>query len=427
MGSGWRHFVPGLVTLALVLAAGLLPSQGPPALAAPVLPRPLKFATYNLCKLACGSGSFSNLNRRPAMVNNIVASGADVIGIQEGYKTIGAIKSELEGSGYRLANTPLGTCRNSCTRDSYILYKTSTVEIVSTSPDAIGWGKLSELVNLPRWTSKMDRNYAFAALRDRRTGGAFLAVSTHLPPEKRLDAEFLRNRSVGGLALKLADVRAKLGAADLPTVVMADLNSFNRRQPKGAQFEFSLRGYEDAFSAPRKVNADVPTINVTKTQRDPFPPKPFRFMDPARIDYVMFSSGRALVYEVFLKLLKNGRFDNAYRASDHNMVVGTLLLPVVTVPAEMPGPIVAQVSAARAVVTWAGLAGTASPGTRYEVLQGLPLDQWRQVCTTSDDYCDVGGLFTLHELYRFQVRACDDTGCRVEQVARWMDPRIVDS
>ncbi len=44
-----------------------------------------------------------------------------------------------------------------------------------------------------------------------------------------------------------------------------------------------------------------------------------------RIDYI-FSTATPLRHEVVLKLRRNGKFRNAYRASDHNMVMVDLLL-----------------------------------------------------------------------------------------------------
>ena len=48
-----------------------------------------------------------------------------------------------------------------------------------------------------------------------------------------------------------------------------------------------------------------------------------------RIDYILASGGvRPRSYEVFLKLRANGRFNNRYRGSDHNLVRAELSLPV---------------------------------------------------------------------------------------------------
>ena len=65
-----------------------------------------------------------------------------------------------------------------------------------------------------------------------------------------------------------------------------------------------------------------PTLNKYKG----FPPKPhFYKRNTTLIDYI-FSTVRATQHEVVLRLTDKGRFDNAFRASDHNMVLVTLPL-----------------------------------------------------------------------------------------------------
>ncbi len=179
--------------------------------------------------------------------------------------------------------------------------------------------------------SVQDRNLMWGLFRDRRSGGAFLAASIHLPNEKSPKAERYRKHLARTVKPQLQQWRDQVGAPSVPTVLMGDLNSFAYRQPRGAHWILGKQGFRDAYSAPRKVNGDVTTVNTGATTRDAFPPKPRRSKNPTRIDYVLVDGGKALRYEVHLRL-KGARFDNRYRGSDHNLVKATLKLAKVGLP-----------------------------------------------------------------------------------------------
>jgi endonuclease/exonuclease/phosphatase family metal-dependent hydrolase len=196
----------------------------------------------------------------------------------------------------------------------------------------------SESVALSQWgpaaltRSAQDRNITWALFRHRRSGAGFLAVSMHLPNEKLPATEKYRKYLAKSLKPRLQSWLGQLGAGSVPIVAMGDLNSFAYRQPKGAQWLLAKSGFKDAYSARRKVNGDVTTVNTSATNRDPFPPRPRRSDNPSRLDYVMFDKGRALRYEVHVRL-NGGRFDNRFRGSDHNLVKATVRLPRVGLPA----------------------------------------------------------------------------------------------
>jgi endonuclease/exonuclease/phosphatase family metal-dependent hydrolase len=111
-------------------------------------------------------------------------------------------------------------------------------------------------------------------------------------------------------------------------VVSGDFNSYRRRQPNGAQQVLADSGMIDGYAAPVKVNASNSTVNYTPRTRKykGFPPRPYYYgSDTTRIDYV-FSTVAPQRHEVVLHLHGDGKFDNAYRASDHNMVMVDLPL-----------------------------------------------------------------------------------------------------
>jgi endonuclease/exonuclease/phosphatase family metal-dependent hydrolase len=406
------------------MGAGLL--GGPPASAAEKGPT-ITVATYNICKQACGTGKFNWAKRRQPVVRNIVAAKADVVLVQEAASGwVYYLETTLGRHGYRLANAEKSNCgssRQQCTLDSFVFYKTATIEpaplrvanppvpdscqpfVGNDDPEPpfsepgdftlekperpwdnwdpdyeqrlaryrqelqmweaararyqdqwdayeaavdswwreyqacqryVGWTPFADdfegmkslaQVAKGQWPSNIyDRGWSWAYLRHKRTQAGFLAVSLHLPNEKTAAGERVRQTGTRGVITALNRDKAERGLRAIPTVVAGDLNSYQRRQPRGAQLLFKRAGYRDAYTAPRRTNGDAATVNVTTIYRDPFPAKPFRADDPARIDYVLAKRAKLLHYEVFLKL-KGGRFDNRYRGSDHNLVLATMRLP----------------------------------------------------------------------------------------------------
>lgn len=308
--------VKWLVGLVVVIAAALPAPLGSPALHAAEGPA-ITVATYNICKRTCGSGRYDWRHRRAAVVRSIAASGADVVAVQEAAGTVRQVASRL--SGYSLVTTSTGGCGRGCTQDSFVLVRTASV-----APLGQGGTTLSAISGLA-WSGTFDRGWSWAYLVHRATGARFLVASIHLPNGKNSHMEQLRRASAAGVVSALRGNAAARGLAGIPTIIAGDLNSFARRQPRGAQHILKRAGFADAHSAPDRRNAKVPTVNVTGRYRNPFPARPFRFRSPARLDYVLFDRGTALHYEVFLRL-RGGRFDDRYRGSDHNMVLGTVRL-----------------------------------------------------------------------------------------------------
>lgn len=281
-------------------------------------------ATYNVCKRTCGSGRFDWPIRRHAVVRSIVAAGAEVVAVQEAAGTVGWLAAALAPHGYALANRATGGCGRGCTRDSFVFYRTDAMSRLGVRRGE-GSARLSAVCRV-RWSGTFDRGWSWTYLRDRASGAPLLVASVHLPSDKTAWGERLRRASARGVIRHLADNRRAHGMPEVATVIAGDLNSFSERQPRGAQHIISRAGYRDAFTADRRTNARAATVNVTRRHRDPFPPRPVRSDTPARLDYVFVAGGRPIAYEVFLKLT-GGRFDDRYRGSDHNPVLGTVRLP----------------------------------------------------------------------------------------------------
>lgn len=386
---------------------------------------PLRLATYNVCKIACGTGRFSWSNREDAVIRTIRSARPDVIALQEVDNTWESLAGGLRRAGYAPVTPAVDTCSETvCVGDSRLFYRVKRVTqmqtqvpsepvsaacrpfvtddgLLPTEPakpvtpprpiradyqDRLAYSEAVRLWSEQRdaawaafqvvrdtydqtmsayqaaeerhncsrfvgrtpftdvgsglnaWTdigrdaledSAQNRNFAWSVFRDRRSGGAFIAVSLHMPNEKTPAAERYRVNLARELVEYLATVRRQYDLPDLPVAIMGDFNSYVQRQPRGVQWVLRTEGFRDAYTAPKRVNEEVPTVNMTRLRPDPFPKRPYRFDAPARLDYVMIDRGRPLRYEVFLRLRPNGDFDNRFRGSDHNLVLADVAWPTV--------------------------------------------------------------------------------------------------
>lgn len=412
--------------LAAIVVLGLAAA---PAQAAPK-PKPLRFATYNVCKTSCGTGRFAWDKRKDALVRSIVAARPDVLALQETDNSYEWFAAQLAPHGYAMAASFEDDCTDQdCVEDSRLYYRTDRIQqlsrqvpsdpidepcrpyiseygelppepappqtppkplradfqsrteytvarkawtdaygpmwepyerahdqwegtmylyeeadrqygcsrFVGRQPFRDGGGGLVSFATIGRdslQSAAQNRGFAWAVLQDRRTGSSFIAVSMHMPNEKSGFAEKYRKNLANATVGFLRESGRTLGFSGSPVVLMGDLNSYWQRQPRGVQWIFGRNGFKDAFDAPAKKNDDVPTVNLTKTEPNPFPATPFHFDLPARLDYVLVKGGKALTYEVFVRTKGNGAFDNRYRGSDHNMVLADLRLRAARVSAE---------------------------------------------------------------------------------------------
>lgn len=295
-------------------------------------------ATYNVCKVSCMGGRFRWAKRRKAIARTVAAARPAVLAVQEaptlpwrGTTQWADLTRVLARRGYRPTSTRDG-CSSGCTRGAHLYFDPSRVRLFGSTRRATGMESQRHLSGTA-WGSIQDRNLSWAYLQDIASGGVFLVVSLHLPNEKTSRAEVVRRRTAAGVAAFTRRLNAQRGRSGIPVFVMGDLNSYTSRQPQGAQQVFYNAGFVDAFDAPERINARYPTANYTQSTRhwNGFPPSPFRYSGWAsRIDYVLGADGvRPLAYEVFLKLHADGRFDNRYRGSDHNLVRARVSMPVV--------------------------------------------------------------------------------------------------
>lgn len=314
-------------------------SIGAPPLSAKVTEDAPRFtvsaATYNVCKVTCGGGPGWSV-RRDRVARTINEAAPELLAVQEAptlrYRDTtqwADLTARLSQIGYRSTST-IDECSQDCTRGAHLYFDPEALRL-NAMAEAAGMTSQRRISGMS-WGPIQDRNVSWAYLQDITTGGAFLAISVHLPNEKTPLGEDVRQAVARNLPGWIKGLNAQHGMSGIPTLVMGDFNSFNTRQPRGGQWILEQAGYRDAFDAEQRINARIGTVNYTPATRryDGFPPRPYRYSrDASRIDYIFCSRGiDPLVHEVVVHL-RGDEFDPAYHGSDHNMVRTVLSVPVV--------------------------------------------------------------------------------------------------
>jgi endonuclease/exonuclease/phosphatase family metal-dependent hydrolase len=340
---------------ASVLVAPLVSvATAPPAAAA----QDLVFATFNVCKTLCAAPAPSWEERRLKVARVLTEYGLDVVGVQEAtlHSVTYAptqwadIQQLVRPAGYIAPEFPLSenACRrprdlrgelsgpSPCKNTAGLLFRAATVEQVSSANGTPTAGITTTGAIAPVAGEAGIRSVMWAYLRGKNSTQPFLAVSLHADQNKDQATENARmalGRALGGW---VSAMNAKHGFANAPAVLMADLNSFAKRQPDGVQAQLRTTGWTDSFTAPIKRNIKYSTINYNPALVDGtgFPRKPYVFRKTARnkigaatrVDYIMsYGAGvQPLDYEVVIRLNRDGTFNEDYRASDHQMVRATM-------------------------------------------------------------------------------------------------------
>ncbi len=319
-------------------SASTLPDRAPGRVPAAAATPALTFATYNVCKADCAAPAPSWGVRRDRLARVVGALGADVLGLQEatnqpvngrGVSQWDDIQRVVAPLGYA---APRSTARNdtcgrgaSCTHTARLLYRTATVTPVRLPSGVPAAGYVAQRDIAPSISAVSGpREVAWAYLRGRDGSGPFLAVAMHLATEKDARTEADRVAVAASLGPWADALGARLGIGTVPVVLMADLNSFDRRQPAGAQAVLRASGWSDAWKAPKRRNVGINSTNYSPTSRSGWPERPLRNASgvASRVDYIMFRGAgvRARTYHVVVWLDANGSFLESFRASDHNPI-----------------------------------------------------------------------------------------------------------
>ncbi len=329
-------------TLAVAAATTLSLLAGTVPIAQASVPRSapaddvIRVATYNVMKTTRLKAKWSWSKRRGALVNTVRDTSPDVLAVQEantqrwgGSTHIEDVRGLLGGLGYQIASTDYSQCTLGCTRGAHIFFKPSRMSLATlpSGAPAAGMAGMSTIGNVD-FGGTQDRNASYAFLTPLGSSRTTLFISAHLPTEKNAEGERLRVAVAAGLRPWADALIAGSGLGGVNIVIGGDFNSFQRRQPNGAQQVLASAGLIDGFAAPVKVNGNYSTVNYTPKTRKykGFPPRPYYYgRDTTRIDYI-FSTAPPIRHEVVLHLTAQGKFDNNYRASDHNMVLVDLPL-----------------------------------------------------------------------------------------------------
>jgi endonuclease/exonuclease/phosphatase family metal-dependent hydrolase len=281
-------------------------------------------------------------------------SGADVIGVQEAtnWPTTNAktqvqdLQNVVAPYGYVPPVFPASAneCarpRNAsgqlsgpspCENTAALLFRAATVRQVPVpagqSAGIVMAGSIAPGID----PASASRSVAWAYLQGNNGAGPFLAVSVHTATAK--DAVSEASRVALGQALTgwTDNWNTMHGMPGVPVVVMADLNSYAKRQPAGMQRVLTDAGWLDGWNAPSRRNIQYSTINYNPVQVDGtgFPARPYAFQvskknplgQATRIDYVLArGAGLSMLdYEVVAYLQGDGTFNPDYQGSDHQMV-----------------------------------------------------------------------------------------------------------
>lgn len=345
------------------LAAGLLAGAIVAAVLAPAPPaaaaQDVVFATYNVCKTACAAPAPSWEERRLKVARVITEMGLDVVGVQEvtNYAVANArtqwddLRQLVAPAGYAAPVFPASenACRrprdprgelsgpSPCKNTAGLLFRVATIgqaQSPNGTPTA-GITTTGAIAPVPGDAGR--RSVMWAYLQGRASTRPFLAISLHADTGKDQATENARMALGRGMAAWVAAMNAGHGFPGAPVVLMADLNSYAKRQPDGAQAQLRTTGWTDAFTAPVRRNIQYSTINYNPALVDGngFPSRPYVFRKTARnrigaatrIDYIFTIGGRPLDYEVVIRLNPDGTFNEDYRGSDHQMVRATIRMP----------------------------------------------------------------------------------------------------
>jgi len=316
----------------------------PPAHAASMA---LTFATFNISKVSAPAPAPGWDVRRERVVRVIAQSGADVVGLQEAsweptpYAKTQAldVANLLRGIGYVAPSVTKSSQQcawtkedpHKCIHTAALFFKSSTVAQAQTpSGDSAGF------VNEGMIASGLDadsakREVAWAYLRPVAGGATFLAISAHTTNFRDAPHEAGRVAFAAALGGWADAWNAQHGLSGATVVLMADLNSYDMRQPAGPQQVLRDSGWTDAAAAPTRTNERFSTININPlTGATGWPNVPYLFKRPAtRIDYIFIRGTAAPTsYEVVLYLNDDGTFNFDYQASDHQMVRAVLEFPM---------------------------------------------------------------------------------------------------
>jgi endonuclease/exonuclease/phosphatase family metal-dependent hydrolase len=281
-----------LAGLALQAPAEAATRSGSPALV---------FASYNVCKTDCAAPAPSWDIRRDRVARTIVESSVDVVGLQEAthWPTSNAKTQFLD---IQNLTAPYGfkspeytndsdECRwtaanpRPCTHTTGMLFNTKTVQQMTTPNGTPSAGTMPmSRIAAGLTADAAPRKVVWAYLKGLNGAGPFLALSVHVSTLKDPANEASRIAFGASLDAWVQALNDAHGMSGVPVILMADLNSYRKRQPQGVQTTLTNAGWADAANAPVKRNVQYSTINYNPLllAEQGFPKKPYKFKTSRR-------------------------------------------------------------------------------------------------------------------------------------------------
>ena len=154
------------------------------------------------------------------------------------------------------------------TQGARILYNTNKYRLISNCRETTGKKNYNSSCSMDMPVKSGDgkshrRSAAYAEFEDRSTGKNFFVISVHL--DDRHSGNLSKEQALD--TLRAAQVRAVYDrvnslAGSKPILLGGDINSWHTkaRQPRAVQ-RFEERGFDDATAAPRRTDAQYPTVN----------------------------------------------------------------------------------------------------------------------------------------------------------------------
>ena len=257
----------------------------------------LVFASFNICKTDCTAPAPSWEVRRERVARVIAESGPDVVGLQEAtfWPTAHAktqlldVQGLLAPAGFALPvfTADSDECRwtaagaKACTHTTGVLFNTRKVRQVSLPAGAPSAGTLPMSGIVGGLTADAaPRKVTWAYLEGLSGIRPFLVLAVHTSNLK--DPANEAGRVAFGAALTgwVEAFNQGHGMAGTPVVLLADLNSYRKRQPNGVQKVLVDAGWADAGAAPVTRNVQYSTINynpLIALNEQGFPAKPYVF------------------------------------------------------------------------------------------------------------------------------------------------------
>ena len=339
-GGVMRGRAAAIGAMVLALGASLLLPVTAHAAPTPKGPR-LTFAQFNACKAECDAPAPAWGVRRDRVARVIIASGADVVGVDEatdwtvsgGLTQWQDIQALVAPAGYAAPVLDVQECLKggSCAHTAKLLYRTSTVSEVDFADGLPSAGSsMLGLIAPGIHPGSAMREFTWAYLQGGNGTGPFLAIAIHMDNDKEPAHEPARRAAAAALGPWVDARNRERGIPSAPAVLMADLNSNSFQNPKGAQKVLKRGGWVDAWTAPVRRNTSYSTINLhsSNLQFNGFPPRPVKYSgDASRIDYIFGRGVTPVTYEVVMHLTRSGGFDRDYQASDHQMVKASFAFP----------------------------------------------------------------------------------------------------